>query len=369
MYINFYIYPLILILAVILGLNINSNKRKIFIVLASTILLFQTTFRSLSVGSDTKNYYFKFLEAKEMSWQEVWQNVLGRYLYLENDQDAGYLFFQKIIASFTDSWFLFVFIANLIFFIPLGILIYRYSTSMLQMVFAYILYIALFHVVSLSGGRQLYALGLSISAFLYMDKGKYKKSLICIGIGVLFHFSCLITVLPLLLRKFNAKSLKIIHLISLFLVPLVISNANTIISFMGNTISIDRYANYGSQDTRGGVTVFISILILTSIFCYIGLKEKYLKQSRSAINFYTMLPLFTFFGPLIYSNGSMIRISMYFHIFLIILIPLAVAKVFKMKDRILFLIIFIIVLIFMSLRDGGLLYYFYWQQPHLFNSF
>lgn len=368
MFINLYLYPLIIFLGILLGLNTSAFKRKVLIFIYCSILILQTTFRSLSVGSDTKNYYWMFMEVIGESWNKVWISFLNRYFYKIGDEDIGYLLFQKLVSLFTDSWFLFVFLANLIFFIPFGILIYRYCTKIIEIVFAFILYISLFHIISLSGGRQLYAIGLSIAGFLYLDKKKYVKSLIFIGIGMLFHFSCLLAVIPLLISRLNAKSLKIIHLITLFLVPVVILSANNIILFMGDSIGMDRYSRYGTQESVGGVWTFTSILVVTSIFCYISLKKNYLAQDKTVLNLYTMLPLFTFFGPLIYSNGSMIRISIYFHIFLVVLIPLAVNKFFNYKDRMFVYVILIVFLIFLSIRDGGLVYYFYWQQPHLFKN-
>ena len=192
MSINFIIFPLIIFLGIFLGASDSRRNRKTFIYMVSAILLLQTSLRSLSVGSDTQGYYWLFQEAQLMSWSDIWTEFVGRYVDNTHEEDVGYLILQKVISAVSRSWQVFVFAANLIFFIPLGKLMYRYSSSMIQLVFAYLLYTAMFHIISLSGGRQLYAIGFSILAFLYMDRQKYFWSLLCIFIGMFIHMTCLL---------------------------------------------------------------------------------------------------------------------------------------------------------------------------------
>lgn len=365
MSINLIIFPLIIFLGIFLGASDSTRNRKIFIYIVSTILILQTSLRSLSVGSDTPNYYWMFLETQLLSWSDIWSEFLGRYFYRTHQEDAGYQVMQKFISSLSSSWQFFVFAANLIFFIPLGKLMYRYSSSMIQLVFAYVLYVSMFHIISLSGGRQLYAIGLSIVAFLYMDRRKYILSLACIFIGMFIHMTSLLFLLPLILSRVNPKYLKTLHLLSFAMVPVVLLFTNQIIVLMGSTLGVDRYAEYGMNEVQGGATTFIALLLLVSLFCYIAIKKSELLGSRSLSNLYLMLPLFTFFGPLIYSNGSMIRISMYFHLYMMLLIPLAVNRFFKGFERTVVYSIIILILMVLSLRGGGLIYHFYWQEPHL----
>lgn len=365
MSINLIIFPLIIFLGIFLGASDGPKNRKIFIYIVSTILLLQTSLRSLSVGSDTANYYIYFQEVKAMPWSQIWDEFLGRYFYNTTQDDIGYTMMQFFISRFTGSWQFFVFAANLIFFIPLGKLMYRYSNSMSQLVFAYLLYVSMFHIISLSGGRQLYAIGLSISAFLYMDRGKYAWSVACILIGMSIHMSCLLCLLPLVISRLNPKYLKTVHLLSFIMVPVVLLFTNQIIILMGSAVGVDRYTEYGMNEVQGGATTFIALLLLVSGFCYIAIKKKDLQNSRSLSNLYIMIPLFTVLGPLIYSNGSMIRISMYFHLYMMVLIPLAVNLKFKGFTRTVAYSVIILVLMVLSLRGGGPIYHFYWEEPHL----
>lgn len=363
MHINYFIFPFIIILGIVLGISDSSKNRRAFIYIVTVMLMLQTSLRSLSVGSDTASYYYVFFKVQDMSWLEIWESFLDRYLYRTSEDDAGYLIMQKTIGTFTSSWHLFVFIAQLTFFIPLGKLMYKYSNRMRQLVFAYVLYVALFHIIALSGGRQLYAIGMTILSFLYLDEKKYAKSISFVFLGAFIHLSSLLFLLPIILSKFNVKLLKTIHLITLLLLPLTVLFVNEIIVFMGSVVKIEKYAEYGMGGVSGGAWTFIALLVLSSAFCFIAFKQSDLQRNTTMANLYIMAPLFTFFGPLIHSNGSMIRISMYFHLYLMLLLPYAFNKIFKGNDRIRVYFFVIVALLVLSLRNGGLVYYFYWQGP------
>lgn len=366
MYINQIIFPLIIILGLLFGISDNSKSRKYFIILITLILMLETSLRSLSVGSDTPSYYYMFYKVQDMSWGEIWEQFVGRYLYNTSEEDIGYLLMQKIITTFTSSWQLFVFLAQLTFFIPLGKLMHRFSTKMIHLVLAYVLYVSLFHIIALSGARQLYAIGMSIMAFLYLDQKKYAKSILFIFLGTILHMSCLLSFLPLIASMLKGKYLRTIHVISFAFVPIVIINVNQIIFSMGTAVGVEKYANYGTNQISGGAWSFIAILLLSSLLIYIAFRKTDLLRNQTTANLYVMVPLFTFFGPLIHSNGSMIRISMYFHLFLLLLLPLAFDKLFKGQFRTIIYFIAIAVLLVLSLRNGGLVYHFFWQEPYLF---
>jgi len=236
MHINLFIFPFIIILGFVLERYDSPKARKLYIFIVSTVLILETSLRSLSVGSDTLNYYYMFNYVREMSWNELWEQFIERYFNNTSEEDIGYSIMQKVIASVTSSWQVFVFIANLTFFIPLGILMHRYSNKMIQLIFAYVLYVAIFHIISLSGGRQLYAIGMSIMSFIYLNEKKYTKSILFILIGATIHFSALLSFLPLILSRWNVKFIKPIHLFSLILVPITINFVNQIIMFMGSAV-------------------------------------------------------------------------------------------------------------------------------------
>lgn len=359
-HINYYIFPFILLLGLLLSNNNSPKTRYIYIVLVILVLMLECAFRGLSVGSDTSNYYYMFFHMSEMSWGEVRDSFVGRYVYGTDENDIGYTVMVKAISTLTSSWSTFVFIAQLTFFVPLGILLYRHTTKMIELVFAFVLYVSLFHIIALSGGRQLYAIGLCIAALLFYEQNKKRYSIICMGCAILIHMSALLFILPYLLNKFNGNVVKKIHVISFLLVPFVLLTTNQIISYMGNMVGSEKYAEYGMYAAKGGTETFIALLLLMSLFCYISISKKTLEEAPLIKTLYVMAPLFTFFGPLIYSNGTMIRVSMYFHIFLMILIPMSINCYFKNSQRVYYFTI--AVLIFLAMRGGGMEYKFIWDD-------
>lgn len=359
-HINLIIYPIILILGMLLSGQDTPKNRCRYIIIVILLLMLEGAFRGLSVGSDTSNYYYIFFHISNMDWHEIWSDFIDRYLNGNDENDIGYNVMVKLISMVTDSWSAFVFIAQLTFFVPLGILLYKYTSRMIELVFAFVMYVALFHIIALCGGRQLYAIGFCILAFLFSMKKKYFLVILSMVIAVSIHMSALLFILPLVLSKLNVQALKTTHLLSFALVPLVLVATNSIIMFMGNMVGSEKYANYGTHAVSGGTATFITLLLLMSLFCYIGIPKSVLNEQPMLKQFYVMAPLFTFFGPLIHSNGTMIRVSMYFHIFLLLLIPMSINYGFKRNSNMYYLMI--AVLLVLSLRDGGMEYTFIWND-------
>ena len=136
---------------------------------------------------------------------------------------------------------------------------------------------------------------------------------------------------------------------------------NQIITFMGNAIGIERYVQYGTNAVQGGASTFIILIELLSVFCFLALDSDFLKEHPTLRNLYTMIPLLTFFGPLIRSNGSMIRICMYFYLYLCILVPFGIDRFLPKKRQSIAYAIVVFVLVFLVLRGGAMDYHFMWD--------
>ena len=355
-------------LLVILGLisQNTSQGRKNYIIISCLLLLLSASLRSLSygsVGNDTMNYFHMFTNITESSWSEIWDMFVARYFASGGEEDIGFLVLMKLISYITSSFHAFTFIAELLFFIPFGIYLYRFSNGILELIFAFIFYTALVHTHAMSGARQFYAMGFGILVFLYFCKKEYKKAAISLLLGATIHLSLLLVVLPCLVAYLTPKQMKTIHIALFILFPIVMLMPNQIISFMGNVIGVERYADYGSQDVVGGTETFIFLLELLSLICYIGISKEDIENSNDIKNLYAMIPCFTFFGPLIFSNGSMIRISMYSYMYLTLLLPYALKGIFKSNYKEV-MCIFILALSF--LMKGSMTYHFFWQVDPIY---
>lgn len=358
---------LILICAfILLGLGFKGKQKnsakKAYIIICCILLVLSASLRSLDYGnegSDTMNYYYMFKTIGDSSFSDIWKMGIDRYFYGTSEEDIGYLLLVKIINLVTSDFHVFTFIAQLIFFVPFGVYLYKYSTNIGELMFAFVFYLALVHSHAMTGTRQFYAMGFGILFFLYSNEKKYKLAIVSLLLGMSIHLSMLLVVLPFVLSFLKPSQLKATHLILFLSFPIVMLMPNQIIAFMGGLIGSEKYVEYGMKGVAGGTETFILLLELLSLLCYWGIKKKNLSNDKIK-KLYAMVPCFTFFGPLIYSNGSMIRISMYSYLYLTLLLPLAVQGRFQ-KYYALMLYLFILLLSILILVNSNNEYYFFWQ--------
>lgn len=369
MEINYLIYPIVILAAFLFSQGGNTVKdRKRYIIFVLFVLLLEVVLRSLSVGSDTYKYYELFYTYSSMSWDEIWTQFVTRYT-VGGTEDIGYILLVKAIGGLTHSWFVYTTLTTLMFFIPFGIFLLRYTKNFQQITLAFLIYITLFHVMALSGGRQLWAMGLGVLSFISIDQNRYLRAVVLILVGSLIHQSLLLCLLPILMSRFNPTALKWIHIAAFLLIPIVMLNVNSLLVFMGEVAQNEKYMAYGQHEVVGGGLTFIALLEACSMLCFIAFNKQLLKEDRTLKILYGMVPLFTLFGPTIFSNGSMIRISMYFHLYLVVLIPYALERLFPKEKGSVYIIV-MVALMFLGLTASGRLeYYFFWQEPQLFQYY
>lgn len=369
MQINLFLIPFVIILGLLFANSDNKINRRLYIILCSAVLIFVAAMRNPEFFTDTysidsSNYKYMFENTYDMGWDEFFATAYMRYFGKgADDSDIGYIALNKIIGLFTHDFAFFSLLADLLFFVPLGIVLYRYSTNMYAVIFAFVYYISLIQVNLIGGGRQMFAIGLDIMALLAVVDKKRLRAAIFFLLGVTIHFSSFMFLAPLLMIGYgmSAKSLKTIHIICFALFPLVFAMPGELISFMGETSGIERYADYGKKAIQGGANTFIFLVELLSLFCMIAIKKKDILENKSIQMFYVMTPFLTFFAPLVRANGTMIRIALYYSIFLMLLVPYGIDCSTNTSNRKSFYLVAIGALSFLALMGGGMTYYFYWQ--------
>lgn len=342
----------------------DSHARRNYIIFSCLILLLSASLRNLDYGaesSDTMNYYYTFKNIGDSSWAEIWQMFKLRYFASGGEEDIGFLFLMKIISYITSSFHTFTFIAELLFFIPFGIYLYRFSGNIIELIFAFVFYTVMVHTHAMTGARQFYAMGFGILVFLFYNRKQYKYMLVSLLLGITIHMSLLLVMIPCALAYLKPKQLKTLHLCLLLFFPVVMMMPNEIISFMGNMLGSEKYAQYGANAFVGGAATFIFLLETLSLICFVGIKRDSLDSSIDNKQLYAMIPCFTFFGPLIHSNGSMIRISMYSYMYLTLLLPLAIRGFAKNSYKtVLWMMILALTLLSLT-RGGDSAYHFFWN--------
>ncbi len=170
MHINYFLIPFVIILGLLMESCDTASRRKWYIIFSSAVLLFVAAMRSpefmtYTYSIDTLNYKYFFENSFDMGWDEFWAAAIARYSGLNNEVDIGYIGLEKIIGFFTHDFQIYSLLVDLLFFIPFGLLLYRYTTSMKQIIFAFVFYISLVQVYLLGGARQMFAIGLDIMVF------------------------------------------------------------------------------------------------------------------------------------------------------------------------------------------------------------
>lgn len=363
MNIKLLLYSIVIILGVFLsiGTDLKGNNRKWYVIIIIFLLILESALRNIVVGPDTIHYYTSFNSIKYMSWEEALGSF--RTAYLEGEgKDPGFVIFMKLVHLLSDDFNVFLFLCALPFFIPLGILLYRFSSNIMQLMFAFTLYVALFHIVALSGVRQQIATGFCFVAFLQLEKDKNWKALLFVLLGATIHISALIFAVVPVLRFFSPKLLKSLHIASFATIPFVIIYAAQIMLVLASFLANDYYSGYAESESNRDSFTYIFLMEMLSLFCYISIKRSDLIGDKRTKLLYVMLPMLTITAPLISLNGAMIRVGQYFTLYMMLLVPKAIDSFAKNTGRTLFYVVMIAALIVLSLRAGDFAYYFFWQH-------
>ena len=201
-----------------------------------------------------------------------------------------------------------------------------------------------------------------MSPFMMINEKKYVKGAIWLFIGLTIHLSVLIVILAIALGFLRSKPLKATHLLSILSIPLVILFSQTILGYLGELSGSERYAGYAHEASAYGMISFVVLMELLSIICFFMLNVRKIDSNVLLKQLYVLLPCLTLTAPLAIVDGVMIRLSSYFHMFMMLLAPYAFDE-FKDRKTVSFIYVLAIsILVFLTLKDGGLKYYFYWQD-------
>lgn len=359
MYINIILYVLLLIGAYGFSVNGTEKNRRKFIVFCSLVLVLKAALRSVTVGVDTSHYAGYFYESMETSWKEIFylmQTETGI-----NDLEAGYRFIEKIFSSILPNFNLFTFFAQLLlYYWPIGVLMKKETNTIREALFGYILLNALFSGLPMANARQVYAIGFCIWSYLFLVDKKYIVACLFVVIAYTIHHSSLLFFLLIGISFAPYKFFKYLVWVSIGLTPLVLLLVNQVILFMARFVGSDKYASYGEVVAVGGGLTYIVLSIGLCIFAAINIKKCHDSDYKKKL-FYSIVIFTALIAPLIFSNGTMMRITMYFQIFFVMLMPKLLEVSFSSKNKTTVYALLILFLIILSLINS-VPYKFFWEE-------
>lgn len=330
----------------------NNNVTK-FITWGCVLLGLEAGLRHIAVGPDTPTYYMFFQQACDSSWQEV---LLGFVSGAENFRDPAFAVIEKLFGTIMPSWQLFLIAVAAFYFYGLWRILTRYIETLEGALLAFALYLSLFNIVALSGLRQCIAIGIAFLVIPLINDRKWKIVIPTVVIGATIHISLLVilALIPLILLPDKTK--KIFYFISIVLIPIVAVSARGIITYVVGFIANDYYSGYANAVQEDNPIVYVALCSIISIYEYCNYNKLTSLDKTSFI-----VPcniLMTLAVPLIFLDGTMIRIGQYFTLYMTISLPLVFDQSSYRKVAYFGCIAF---LAFRILTSGGM-YYFFWES-------
>ena len=333
--------------------QLKEDNRYNYITWGCVLLGLEAGLRHIAVGPDTPTYYMFFQKTCDSSWQEV---LLGFVSGAENFRDPAFAVIEKLFGTIMPSWQLFLIAVAAFYFYGLWRILTRYIETLEGALLAFALYLSLFNIVALSGLRQCIAIGIAFLVIPLINDRKWKIVIPTVVIGATIHISLLVilALIPLILLPDKTK--KIFYFISIVLIPIVAVSARGIITYLVGFIANDYYSGYANAVQEDNPIVYVALCSIISIYEYCNYNKLTSLDKTSFIVPCNILMTLTV--PLIFLDGTMIRIGQYFTLYMTISLPLIFDQSSYRKVAYFGCIAF---LAFRILTSGGM-YYFFWEK-------
>lgn len=222
-------------------------------------------------------------------------------------------FFSDILGG---NFRIFLFLVAILFFISLGKFILNNTRKLSDIVVAYTIYSALyFSFYSITGIRQTIAMAIVMFAIPYIKSKNIFKFLLLVFIAFTIHKSAIIFILFYAVNRFKRLG-KYLFLFALFLFPIAMSFKGQMLAVFQVIIGSDSYSEYEGA----GTLTFTLLFLLVSILTY-WKRNFFIQNNVNSSFFFSALALCLVLLPLSWINPSLIRIIMYFSIYLLVVIP------------------------------------------------
>lgn len=269
------------------------------------VMLFLAFSKSLSVGTDTYNYYLNFLNIKSYLFERTYSGTQKLWYY------------YNIVLKEFSNYDLFIFSC---YFIIIFCFFYSFYKKSSNPVFSVLIFVLMyFYFSSFNIMRQYIALSIISVSYVFLTAKKYLIFLILIVLALGFHFSAIISLFAIVIMKIN--NLKSICIYTVVIVSFILGfYQNEIIKNLITSVSLDKnydvmgYQNY--FDYFGTNRNILANIINNIVFviCY------YLHKDRN--DFYLkMFFVSTILDNLFGSAGHASRFLLYFYISILFVFP------------------------------------------------
>lgn len=320
-----------------------TQYRKRMIFLLSLPLFLLGILRGDTVGGDLEYYIAYFDEFCKLN---SFLNVSD-----VSSHEPGYQLYTYLISRVSSSHLSFFFFTYVLSLIGPVYLIAKYSKMPL---YSFFLYISLgFYTNTFNNVRQSIAISICFLAFRYLFRRNFYKYAGMVLLATMFHYSAIVTMLmyPLVGNKINIK--KILLYLSTGIGMYLLASV-TILSFFVNLLAY-KYEGMDvaitSESAGYGMMILYALILFGELILYKS-KKNNIQGNAERMSFFIQLQLFALicqmFAPLF---ASMLRLTFYFFIPIVIVIPY-LAYTYKPYKKLILIISTVCALLYVGMVFG-----------------
>ncbi|MCC9621950.1 EpsG family protein [Thalassospira sp. MA62] len=324
------------------------SRRAWFVSFATIQWIVLSGFRDVTVGADTAQYKALFLQS-QMLPLGAFTDRFFEIVFTESE-DPGFYLFQRLIQYVITDYQVYLVLIAMIFMIPLGYFIYKYSSEPL---ISFLLFSVLFYeFFAVTGLRQTVATALVVLVgYHFVRARKLGWFLLLVCIAMTIHKSSLIFVPFYFLANKQLTKAYLMTMFGVIVGLFVFRNP-----FFDLLVQVSGYDTYSAMDGAGAVN--FSLMLLSVLFVALWRKEQILANNPSAIHFFNALLLAACLLPLTFLNPSMMRLVQYFSLFLLLMIP-EIVGTFERRERLVVYYSAVMLLGLLFIREAPV-YSFFW---------
>ena len=324
------------------------SRRAWFVSFATIQWIVLSGFRDVTVGADTAQYKALFLQSQTLPLGAFTDRFFE--IVFTESEDPGFYLFQRLIQYVITDYQVYLVLIAMIFMIPLGYFIYKYSSEPL---ISFLLFSVLFYeFFAVTGLRQTVATALVVLVgYHFVRARKLGWFLLLVCIAMTIHKSSLIFVPFYFLAN---KQLTKAYLMTMFGVVIGLFAFRN--SFFDLLVQVSGYETYSAMEGAGAVN--FSLMLLSVLFMALWRKDQILANNPSAIHFFNALLLAACLLPLTFLNPSMMRLVQYFSLFLLLMIP-EIVGTFERRERLVVYYSAVMLLGLLFIREAPV-YSFFW---------
>ena len=325
---NILLFLIISIMYIFFYKQTKKTKNIVFLRTCFILLTFLVIFRSFSIGNDTEKYIEVFKSAAEKKW----------YLLFVTKLEKGYVFINILLSYLTNNARVFLIILGIIFNYSIYEFIKKNSSNYYLSIITYLFF--LYYYTSMTAFRQFFAISILLYALNFLKEKQLLKYILAVFIAFLFHKTAIIALLiyPLYYMKYNNKR-SLILIITSVLIVLTIEPLLKYITDLG----IIKY-EYKVRETGLSIANILYSLVYFALYIYAVICKN--NNNTEKYDFTIYILLLSFCINLIGIRMNIIhRLSDYFSIYTIILLPNLIEEMKKKEIKRIVIGIYIIFLV------------------------